>query len=267
VPQLLKSENYIYNISPEQVFFPSREYGKDFFMVNIMNELKINILKNKGLIVVLLLVLSLLIPSIFTPSYTAAVKKGGVLGIASKSAPQITVPIVTVTPTPTSIIPSLTPVPTSIVLSPTPTPTITVTPTPTSAPEASPTPTSAPANTPTPTLTVTPIPTDTPSPTPAGLKIQVGINYAGQKTADSYSVSVNPGQSAWDAVVSAVGLSNLQYTDYGGSMGIFITGFNGINAASNQYFEFRVNGVSSNVGVSSYQCNDGDKLDFVLTSF
>jgi hypothetical protein len=68
-------------------------------------------------------------------------------------------------------------------------------------------------------------------------------------------------------MVSAVGINNLQYTDYGGDMGIFITGLNGINAASNQYFEFRVNGVSSNVGVSSYKCNDGDKLDFVLTSF
>ena len=77
---------------------------------------------------------------------------------------------------------------------------------------------------------------------------------------------MNLGQSAWDAVVSAVGLSNLQYTDYE-SMGMFITGFNGINAASNHYFEFRVNGVSSNTGVSNYKVNDGDKLDFVLMSF
>jgi hypothetical protein len=68
-------------------------------------------------------------------------------------------------------------------------------------------------------------------------------------------------------MVAAVGINNLQYTDYGGDMGIFITGFNGINAASNQYFEFRVNGVSSTSGVSSYKCNDGDKLDFVLTPF
>jgi hypothetical protein len=111
------------------------------------------------------------------------------------------------------------------------------------------------------------MPTETQTPTPAGLGVQVGIDYAGQKASDLYSTTVSQGQSAWDAVVSAVGSGNLQYTDYGGDMGIFITGFNGINAASNQYFEFRVNGVSSTLGVSSYKCNDGDKLDFVLTSF
>jgi len=102
---------------------------------------------------------------------------------------------------------------------------------------------------------------------PTGLTVQIGVDYAGQKNADSYSVTVDQGQSAWDAVVKAIGINNLQYTDYGGNMGIFITSFNGINAASNQYFEFRVNGVSSTLGVSGYKCNDGDKLDFVLTSF
>jgi hypothetical protein len=64
-----------------------------------------------------------------------------------------------------------------------------------------------------------------------------------------------------------VGIGNLQYTDYGGDLGIFITSFNGIAASSNQYYEFRVNGASSSVGVSSYICNVGDVLEFVLTSF
>jgi hypothetical protein len=238
-------------------------------MVNIAQEIKINILKNKGLIAVVLLVLSLLIPSIFTPSYIEAVKKDDVLKVASKTQPQILAPIITVTPTPVIFIPTSTPIPTSVVSSPTPT--ATITPMPTSTVAITPTLTSAPTNTPTPTVAATPTstPTDTPSPTPApaGLKIQIGIDYAGQKASDSYTTTVNQGQSAWDAVVSAVGLNNLQYTDYGGNMGIFINGFNGINVASNQYFEFRVNGVSSMVGVSSYRCNDGDKLDFVLTSF
>jgi hypothetical protein len=266
VPQLLKSENYIYNVWPEQVIFPSRENGKDFFM-GILKEIKTNILKNKGLIVVFLLVFSLLVPSFLYPKLISAVKKNDVLEVASKLQSQISTPTIVVTPTPTISIPTLTPVPTSAALFVTPT----VTPTPTSAPAATQTPTPAPqaADTQTPTPTVTPSssPTATPTPTPAGLEVQIGIDYAGQKTSDSYTTTVNQGQSAWDAVVSAVGLGNLQYTDYGGNMGIFITGFNGINAASNQYFEFRVNGVSSNDGVSSYKCNNGDKLDFVLTSF
>ena len=221
-----------------------------------MNEkVKMNILKNKGLIFLTLLVLGLLIPSIFTPQVTQADKRQEVLAPAAKT--------VSLTPTPTvTVVPSPTPTP---VVTPTPTLTVTTTPSPT------PSPTLSVADTPTPTSTLTPTPTPTPteilSPTPAGLNIQIGIDYAGQKTADSYPIKVSQGQSAWDAVVSAVGSSNLQYTDYGGDMGIFITGFNGITAASNQYFEFRVNGVSSTSGVSSYKCSDGDKLDFVLTSF
>ncbi|HUD09206.1 MAG TPA: DUF4430 domain-containing protein [Patescibacteria group bacterium] len=225
-----------------------------------MNEkVKTNILKNKGLIFLTLLVFFLLIPSVFTPQITQADKRQEVLAAAAKTVSLTPTPTVTITPSPA---------PTStLVATPTPTPTVTITP----SPSPTPSPTLSVADTPTPTSTLTPTPTPTPteilSPTPAGLNIQIGIDYAGQKTADSYSTTVSQGQSAWDAVASAVGLSNLQYTDYGGDMGIFITGFNGITAASNQYFEFRVNGVSSNVGVSSYKCNDGDKLDFVLTSF
>jgi hypothetical protein len=98
-----------------------------------------------------------------------------------------------------------------------------------------------------------------------GLQVQIGIDYAGQKDAALYTTTVNQGQTAWDAVVAAVGLNNLKYTDYGGNMGIFITEFNGISADSSHYFEFKVNSVSSMVGVSSYKVNDGDKLDFVLT--
>lgn len=229
-------------------------------------KIKMKIFENKWLIFLVLLVLVLLIPSIFTPQTTQANKK--VLAAATKTILQIPTPVVTVAPSPTISVPT----PTPTVAIPTPTPTPAATPTPTQEPTATPTPTqtSSPAvDTPTPTPTLMPTPTVTPTPTltPAELQVQIGIDYAGQKQNDSYTVSVNPGQTAWDAVVAAVGLSNLQYTDYGGDMGIFITGFNGVNASGNQYFEFRVNGVSSMVGVSSYKCNDGDKLDFVLTSF
>ena len=237
-------------------------------MVNIIKNIKINALKNKGLIVVILLVLSLLIPSILTPSYSQGVKKSDVLGVALSSQSQIPTPAVSVAPILAISTPIPTPTPKSVILSPTPT----LTPTPTPVVTATPTPTFSSASnvpdiTPTPTPVVTATPTETPTPTPVGLKIQIGIDYVGQRASDAYSITVNQGQTAWDVVVVAVGINNLQYTDYGGDMGKFITGFNGINAASNQYFEFRVNGVSSNVGVSSYKCNDGDKLDFVLTSF
>lgn len=240
-------------------------------MDNTIKKIKINIFKNRGSIVIILLVFSLLIPSFLLPQVTQANKKQTVLAASVKVASSDQVPTPTVTPIPTIFLPTPTSIPT---VTPTPIliPTSTPTPTPTSSVAPTSTPTPAPVvNTPTPTptliLTSTPTPTPTVAPTPAGLKIQIGIDYAGQRASDSYSITVNQGQSAWDAVVAAVGINNLQYTDYGGSMGIFITGFNGITATSNQYFEFRVNGVSSNVGVSGYKCNDSDKLDFVLTSF
>ncbi len=222
---------------------------------------------NKGIIIIFIVVFSLLIPSVFAFQNSPINKQTAVLGLAAKAnssfpTPTPLQPAVSV-PTPTGV-----PTPTLIVTqAPTPTPTITPTPTLTPTPTAAtPTPTPTVTPSPTPTSVPTPTQTDTPTPTPTTLKIQIGIDYAGQRPTDSDTTSVNQGQTAWDAVVAAVGISNIQYTDYGGSMGIFITGFNGVNAASNQYYEFEVNGVSSNVGVSSYKVNDGDKLNFVLTS-
>jgi cytoskeletal protein RodZ len=238
-------------------------------MFKMSERVKTKILRNKGLIFLALLVLGLLIPSIFTPQVTQANKKKEVLATTAKTVSQTPTPTVTITPSPKIYFPTLTPTPT-VIITPSPTPTSAATPTPTPIPNITPTPTLSPVDTTTPTPTLTPAsnaPTPTETPTPTGLKIEIGVDYAGQKPADSYTISVNSGQTAWDAVAAAVGTSNLQYTDYGGDLGIFITGFNGINAASNQYFEFRVNGVSSMVGVSSYKCNDGDKLDFVLTTF
>jgi hypothetical protein len=249
---------------PEQEFillgFCKAEERGGFFM------LKAKILKSKGLLILVLIVSSLLTCSVLISPQTQANKNGTVL------ASENVVRAKTETPTPTISVPTptITPKVTVPTLIPTPTLLPTVTPTPTPTPTQS---ASAPVETPTPTLvqsqpTPTPIQSiPTASPTPAGLNIRIGIDYAEQKSSDSYTVSVNEGQTAWDAVSSAVGVNNLQYTDYGGDMGKFITNFNGIAANSNQYYEFRINGVSSMVGVSSYKCNDGDKLDFVLTSF
>lgn len=119
----------------------------------------------------------------------------------------------------------------------------------------------------TPTPTPTPTPSPTPTPTPVAATVTVDVDYAGEHPESPYTTTITNGESAWQAVQDGVGVSNLQYTDYGGSLGIFITGFNGVNAASNQYYDFQVNGTSSNVGVSSYIVQNGDVLKFVLTSF
>jgi len=218
------------------------------------------IINSKAFIVVALFALLLLIPSVFSQQKTkqnsGVHEKQEILGVTSKRA------VLTPTVTPTPI----------LVLSPSKTPS----PTPTPVPQSlTPTPTPAPAsnsnqatnNSPTVTPTLPPTPTATPTPILVSSSIEIGIDYGGQRPSDTYTVSLSPGQTAWDVISSAVGIENLAYTDYGGDLGIFITGFNGVAAASNQFYEFRVNGASSMVGVSTYQCNDGDKLDFVLTTF
>lgn len=183
---------------------------------------------------------------------------GNFTPLSKNAAPQVLSASIHVSPTPTPphvptvapvtiinniIIPTSVPVP--LVTTSTPTPiVIIVTPTPT------------PTNIPTPTL----------SPTPVPQTVTVAIDYAGEHPADSYTTTITSGENAWQAVQNAVGLANIQYTDYGGSLGIFITGFNGINATSKQYYDFQVNGTSSSVGVSSYTVQANDVLKFVLTN-
>lgn len=232
-----------------------------------LEDIKLKLWKSKGLVFIASIALFLLSASIFRVQGTQANKDKEVLGETSKVVLNTPSPILTKTPltVPTSIpIPTRSLVPTAIPTAiSTPTPTSTTTNNTNSPASNTPTPTSSPTQAPTPTVTSAP----TPSPTPAGLNIQIGVDYAGQKSSDSYNIILNPDQTAWDAVVAAIGVDNIKYTDYGGDMGKFITSFNGIDAGGNQYYEFRVNGSSSDVGVSSYKCNDNDKLDFVLTSF
>ncbi len=211
------------------------------------------LVKSKAFIFVLIVSLFLLGSSVST-SQKHAVKQEKVLGAATSKQ--------SLSPSP-SPSPTVTPTPKPFLLVSSPTPTSSV-PTPTTAPSTQSSSSQDSSSTPTPTPTQSP----TPSPTPATLTVNIGIDYAGEKSNDSYTVSIQPGQTAWDAVVAAVGLSNLQYTDYGGDFGKFITGFNGISADPNsQFYQFNLNGAESSVGVSSYVCQDGDSLDFVLTSF
>lgn len=148
---------------------------------------------------------------------------------------------------PTQIPQAITPTPTPVQVSSIPTPTFTVAPTQSSSPTLSPSP--------------------TPTPTQASQDVEIEIDYATEHTGSVYETVVVPGETAWQAVQDAIGLANLQYTDYGGDLGIFITGFNEVNAASNQYYDFQVNGASSSVGVSTYIVANHDVLKFVLIGF
>ena len=78
---------------------------------------------------------------------------------------------------------------------------------------------------------------------------------------------VQQSQPAWDVVRQTIGENNLTYDDFGGNLGVFITGFYGVKAEGNHFWEFSVNGKASEVGVSSYMVKDGDKLEFRYASY
>jgi hypothetical protein len=88
-----------------------------------------------------------------------------------------------------------------------------------------------------------------------------------QKATMSVSFAVEPGAKAWDAIQKAVGASNVTYKDYGGDLGILIVGLYGVEAAGNHFWEFVVNGKSSDKGVSGYTVQDGDVLEFRYSAF
>ncbi len=222
-----------------------------------INNLKIRVIKSKGFIFVFSFALFLFCTSVIGVGSIQGSDKKEVLGESSVS--KITREV-KVSPTPSiSITPTIAPRISQVIQKQNVSPTLT----PTAAPASVNNSSSNNSSSPTPTMT----PSLTPVPSIVNDTVKIFVDYGGKKTSDSYEVAIEPGQKAWDAVIKALGLENIEYTDYGGDMGKFITSFNGIKADSNQYFEFRVNGVSSSLGVSSYVCNNADKLEFVLVNF
>ncbi len=188
-----------------------------------------------------------------------------VLSVSSHTLPSITnspsptpVPVIVIN---NIIVPTQAPIVVAQVVTPTP---IQSGFTPTQIPIVTPTPTGIPTLIQSaPTSTFSP----TPTPTQAIKTAEIEIDYAGEHAASTYTDTITPGETAWQIVQESVGLTNILYTDYGGNLGIFITGFNGVSADANQYYDFQVNGISSTVGVSTYTVANHDILKFVLTSF
>jgi hypothetical protein len=104
----------------------------------------------------------------------------------------------------------------------------------------------------------------------AAMKGTVSVDFTGspeERETLEAAYEVPAGSTAWDAIKAAVGEENLSYDDFGGSLGIFITGFNGVVVEGNHFWEFKLNGETSEVGVSSYEVQQGDVLEFVYSSF
>jgi hypothetical protein len=108
------------------------------------------------------------------------------------------------------------------------------------------------APSPTETPTATPTQAVTPTPVPDSITIKAG--------SDTWTATLIAGESAFDAIKREVG-GGLTYDTYD-CCGAFVTGFNGIAAVYPQWWEFFINGASSNVGVSYYIPVNGDVLEF-----
>jgi hypothetical protein len=70
------------------------------------------------------------------------------------------------------------------------------------------------------------------------------------------------GQSALEILQAT---HQIQTKDYG-SMGKLVTSIDGITPDSKHYWEFFVNGKSSNVGAGDYQLQNGDQIEWKLSA-
>ncbi len=101
------------------------------------------------------------------------------------------------------------------------------------------------------------------------VQVEVTIDYAGEvdKDPETRSVSIEDGFTAWDVLKNAVGEENIEYKDHGGDMGIFVSGINKVKPEGNKFWLFKVNGEGADVGVSAYEVQNGDMLEFVISEF
>jgi hypothetical protein len=144
---------------------------------------------------------------------------------------------------------------------------------------ATPTATAALASSPTATASVSAQTTATTTPAPSGgsgaasdsaIEGTLKVDFTGapeELEAIDKPFSVPEGSSAWDAVKEALGEDNVSSQDFGGDLGVFVTGFKGVDAEGNHFWEFKVNGESSNVGAGKYEVKQGDVLEFAYSSF
>jgi len=111
-------------------------------------------------------------------------------------------------------------------------------------------------------------PTPMPDPCLNRVCASVGVNFAGSGSSQANvqaNCNVATGSSAWECVKQALGVQNIQFKDFGGSLGVFISGLYGVSpdfGACSCFWEFAVNGAASDSGVSSYIVRNGDSLSF-----
>lgn len=112
-------------------------------------------------------------------------------------------------------------------------------------------------------------PQPTPSPQIEQLKyidVPITIDYQKEDRAkEAKFATVKEDTTAWEVTKKAIGEDNLEYKDYGGDLGIFISAINNVKPTGNKFWLFKVNGEGADIGVSSYKLKQGDQIEFVIS--
>jgi Domain of unknown function (DUF4430) len=101
-------------------------------------------------------------------------------------------------------------------------------------------------------------------------QILVKVMVDDNKTLAEYKLDVDKGLNAFDTLKQLDEKDDTFTFAYeeDPSFGAYPIGFNGTQAdKTNQFWQFNVNGTASDVGVSTYEVQNGDEMSFVLTAF
>ena len=110
-----------------------------------------------------------------------------------------------------------------------------------------------------------------PQPNPAGQPIDqhqedsnfINVSQAINGVPDKGDVGVPEGMNAMALLQMT---HKVETKDYGAGLGEFVESIDGAKPDSKHYWEFYVNGKSSNVGASSYVLKAGDKIEWKLSA-
>ena len=100
------------------------------------------------------------------------------------------------------------------------------------------------------------------------INIQLIISIPDQEPRN-YLISFSEGQSLEQILNNFANNNNsFSYVSKSASFGTFITTFNGKEADSNkEFWNFRVNGADSSVGISDFKPQNSDQIEFILAAF
>jgi len=106
-------------------------------------------------------------------------------------------------------------------------------------------------------------------PAPFNLTITVSVIGDDNDTwINDYTVTVSNEASAWDAIKKALDSNHLTYVTSSSAVGVYVSKVKGLaefDNGINSGWKYSVNGISPNVGISSYMLSDGDEVILYYT--